>query len=121
MNHTRSMLLAALFVAPLVATAHADLCPPLPVKSKDFCECAVQNYGTKDDTNVTIKLYGSLGVVATCGPMTIEGTRNDSCYVKYEHTDVCGCEVTGNSGSSRASLSVETGGGQSAQAAVECR
>lgn len=99
-------------------------CPPIPVQVVGpyaSCKCAVQNYSTAPDTGVTISVYALNGGYTTCGPSTIPARTGTFCHVSIALGTMCGCVVTGEGGSTLASLSVtdpETGG---AQATTECR
>ena len=107
--------------APIAAVWATDRCPPLPVED-NICECKVQNYGNSPDSNVTITLYDFAGNVTNqCGPGTIDAGHNVFCNALYG-IDNCGCEVTGEAGASRTSLSVyDLNNGANANASVSCK
>lgn len=116
-----ALLVCVVAIASPAAAASLK-CPPLPVAAGHVCECKVANYATSTDTNVTIRLYDHNGSLQNeCGPGSIPPKGAAFCAAFFAGSDNCTCEVTGQSGSARASLSVEIDLGESAQASVECR
>ena len=106
--------------APIAALQATDRCPPLPV-AINTCECKVANYGTNTDTGVLITVYDSAGPVASCGPFDIPSKGNEFCDFFFDVAENCGCQVSGEAGASRTSLSVyDPGFGINANASVEC-
>ena len=84
-------------------------CPPIPVQVVGpyaSCKCAVQNYSTVADTGVTIAVYALNGGFTTCGPSTIPARTGTFCHASIALGTMCGCVVTGEGGSTLASLSV---------------
>jgi hypothetical protein len=104
------MVLALPLFGGLTAPAVADKCPPLPVKTGEFCDCIVWNYGTKADAGVTINLFYPGGPVEgyTCVGTTSVGARGPYNCGQQALTDgYCGCSVTGEASYTYTSLAVE--------------
>jgi hypothetical protein len=107
----------------LAAAAHAGTrrCAPLEAKNGETCACAVLNYGTNPDADVTVAVFGGSNPPAISGPNTIDPGRDKIVGVLVETAfTLCGCEVTGASSSSKVSLFTEAAGSNSAKAAVPC-
>jgi len=113
-------LVLGLCTAMTPAAARADFCAPLPVAQGDVCQCNVQNYGGKADTNVTIKVYSRSGVVETCSGLTVNPGKSEVCFSQFPSNDVCGCTVSGEARETRSSLSVGATLGSTAETSVRC-
>jgi hypothetical protein len=111
----------AVLMSPSPAPA-TDNCPPLPIStSAATCKCSVQNYGTGADAGVKITLFTNTGSPVTCseGPVSVPAKNSLSCTSFFEETDTCGCQVTGEGASTRSSLSLLDGNGNTV-ASVQC-
>jgi hypothetical protein len=123
--HRAVVVLAVLFPAVMVASPATAVkrCPPLPVNAGDACSCTVANYGTTNDTGVAITVYNFEGIpVNACSSTSIPAKGSRQCNTtEFVSASICNCEVTGEGGAARVSLSVLDSSVNSASASVECR
>ena len=98
-------------------------CAPLPVQStgSPTCKCTVQNYSTAADTGVNIVIHDAAGGLHSCNALTIPPRGGIYCHVSVLPGGICGCMVSGEGGSSLASLSVTDLNTVGAIASVECQ
>jgi hypothetical protein len=119
----RTLALGIALSLGFAAVAHAGTrrCAPLEAENGETCACAVLNYGTNPDADVTIAVFGGSNPPAISGPNTIDAGRDKIVGVLVETAfTLCGCEVTGASSSSKVSLFTEAAGSNSAKAAAPC-
>ena len=121
---TLAVISAALtLVLALVSSAWAvKRCPPVVAGPNVGVECKVANYGNSSDFGVVITLYNSAGTsLQSCSYFAIGSKESVFCPYHAQFTTDIGCEVTGESGAARVSLTVQIPGSTTTGAAVECR